>query len=427
MQLTKRLAELVVGTGYEDLPPEVIEYTKLLALSCFGATVGGSNLRAGRIIIDYVQAQQAAPEAGVHGAGFRTTPEYAALANGTTAHATELEDDSFPEGVSAYTLFPPFLALAEALSLGGRELIEAFVVGQEVQSRLGRGCLKALDRGYLNLSLYGVLGVAAGAARMLKLDVDKTRMALALAADQASGIFLHTGTMAHFFAEGYPGRDGIFAARLAQAGFTGDPNILERHGGFLETVGEPGAFDPEAILAGWGEHYRVMDIGIKQYPCCFLMQRVIDGVVDLKQTHQLDLKDIREVELESDTFFLDICSKMDPVSSEETRFSPSHAVAAALLEPQPRIFMDTFTDERVHDPRFVEVRRLVKVTTHPEWKRGLLIEPHPITIRLRDGREVRKEVMYASGTPPNYMPWEGVVKKFRGVAGAVLSDQQMDR
>lgn len=187
-----QIAELISRTEYGRLPKEVIDYSKILALSALGATVAGSALPTSNVVRKYVHRVGGSAEATVAMAGFKASVEYAAMANGFFAHVTEYEDDSMPEGVSAYTLFPPLLALGEKLGLGGTAILEAFVAGQEVQSRFGLDCANARKRGYLNLCLVGVLGVAASAAKLLRLDVDRQPTHSAYVADRAyRAVFKH--------------------------------------------------------------------------------------------------------------------------------------------------------------------------------------------------------------------------------------------
>ncbi len=165
-QTTMRVAELACKTKLDQIPREVINYSKSLALSALGGMVSGSQIPSCKIVTRYVQRMGGNQEATVAASGFKTSVENAALANGHFAHTTEYEDDSMPEGVSAYTLYPPLFALAEKLGSPGSRVLEAFAAGYEVQSRLGIDCNNARKRGYLNLSLTGVLGIAAGAAKL---------------------------------------------------------------------------------------------------------------------------------------------------------------------------------------------------------------------------------------------------------------------
>ena len=260
---TREIAEWLFLTRYADFSPELIDYTKALALSHLGMTVARAYMPFGKIVIKYVNDYGCPEEAGVVGGGVRTLAEYAALANGSLSHTTELEDDSFPDGLYSCGSWPTVFALGERLKRSGKDVIEAFVLGYEVASRIGVASENAIADGYLNAAGCLTIGSAAMAAKLLKLDVDRTTMALSLAASQAAGIARQTGTGAHLIEAGFAGRNGICAATLAKLGFTGSPTILEGRDGFKDLwTGQP---DFDLPL---GQGFRVLEIGIKKYPCC---------------------------------------------------------------------------------------------------------------------------------------------------------------
>ncbi|MFH1087194.1 MAG: MmgE/PrpD family protein [Chloroflexota bacterium] len=424
MEATNRLAQLIHETSFEQLPPDVREYSKSLAMSALGAVVAGSALPAGRIIVDHVRSMGGRAECTVPGTGFRTSVESAALANGTFAHATEYEDDSMPDGVSAYTLFPPILALAEKLKAPGKAVVEAFVVGQEVQSRLGLDFMEAKRRGYLNLSLTGVLGAAAAAAKLLGLNVELIKMALSIAASQGCGILRQTGSTAHFLEMGVAGRNGVASALLAAEGFTGREDILEGPQGFCDIMNGGKVLEPKDVVDNWGRPFRVMAVGIKRYPCCYLLQRIIDGVIELKRTWRFSAVEVDGVEVEVNPMFSQIIKFPQPATAEEARFSLPHAVSVALLDDQ--ISLKSYSDERVKDAACREVGGRVKTTVHDEWEWGPMTGSNPVTVVLKDGRKFSKDCTTAKGQPPDLLPIDDVVYKYRICTQGVLGKKEID-
>jgi len=352
------------------------------------------------------------------------TALFAALANGTFAHATEYEDDSLPESISSYTALPPVFALGEKLKASGKDVIEAFVVGNEVQSRIGIACLEARRYGYLNLSLAGTLGVAAAAAKMLKLDVHRTMMALSLAASQASGIVRQSGTMAHYFEMGVAGRNGLGAALLAAEGFTGSPEILEAPRGFFDLVTCGRVAAPEEIVNNWGKPFRVMQVGIKKYPCCYHMQRILESAVNLKEEHTFSVKDIERIEVEVNPMLPQVIQYPEPKNAEEAQFSLPHGVATALLEK--KVSPRSFSDEKVQDRAFQELRQKVKTIVHEEWPWATAGWNPIVTIVLKDGRRLGKELAHAKGQPPDLLPIEEVIQKYKTCTEKVLAGEKID-
>ncbi len=424
MEITKRLAERVCETSFSRIPAEVVEYSKSLAISALGAQVAGALHSSGKIMARYVQRMGGNPEATVMGRAGRTSVENAALANATFAHATEYEDDSLPEADSSYTVLAPVFSLGEKLGASGRDVIEAFVVGNEVQSRTGMACLEARRYGHMNLSLSGGLGVAAAAAKLLRLDVYHTTMALSLAASQGSGIVRQSGSMAHYFEMGIAARNGLAAALLAAEGFTGAPDILEAPRGFFDlmTAGKPTA--PEDVVNRWGNPWRVLDVGIKKYPCCYHMQRIVESAVLLKKEHGIDAADVAGVEVDVNPMLPQVIRHPEPANAEEAQFSLPQGIAAALLEEE--ITPHSFSDERVRDEACSDMRRRVKTIVHDEWGWATIGWVPITTIVMKDGRRFSKKLEHARGEPPNLLPFEEVRQKYETCVGSILTRRQVE-
>ena len=402
---TKAIAEWVHNMGYERFSSDVVNYTKTLALSHIGMTVAGSAMPFGKIVIRYIKEYRCPGEAGVISGNFRTLAEYAALANGSLAHTTELEDDSFPDGLYSCGAWPTVLALGEKLKLSGKDVIEAFILGYEVASRIGMASQKAIVDGYLNAAGCLTIGSAAMAAKLLKLSVEETTWALSLAASQANGIARQTGTGAHLIEAGFAGRNGICAAVLARLGFTGNPTVLEGCGGFMDLwTGQP---DFDLPL---GDGFRVMEVGIKKYPCCYLQQRNIDGVLDMIAEHNISWDDVESVEHEINHTVSLYLKYSQPETGEDSRFSLEHSTAACFLDRQ--VFLPSYTDEKARDPKFKRARQKVKVTVHPEWEGGYFTFDSPVTIRLKNGTEYKKLCIDTRGDPSRRLGPDEVMRKY---------------
>ncbi len=421
-QTTMRVAELVCKTKFDQIPSEVLSYSKSLALSALGGMVAGAQIPSCKIVTRYVQRMGGNQEATVAASGFKTCVENAALANSHFAHTTEYEDDSIPEGVSAYTLYPPLFALAEMLGASGSRVLEAFVVGYEVQSRLGIDCNNARKRGYLNLSLTGVLGVAAGAAKLLDLDVERTAWALSLAASQGAGLTRQTGTDAHFIEMGVAGRDGLAAALWASEGLTGSTTIFEGAKGFLDLKSAGEVTKPTDVVNNWGKPYRVMAVGIKSYPCCYHMQRYIQGVIDLRKAHGFRAGDVQGIEVEVNPMVPQFIRYPEPKNLAEARFSMPHSLAVAVLDD--RITLRSFSDERVGDRDARELRQRVKMNVHDDWPYGGS-GPYPLTVILKDGTRLAKDCTQVNGQPPDLLSPEQVIQKYRLCSEHVLAEHRI--
>jgi len=402
---TREIAEWVCRGGYQDFSREMVDYVKLMALSHLGMTVAGSVMPFGKIAAQYAKDQNGPADAGVLGAGFRTSIEHAALANGSLSHTTELEDDSFPEGLYSCGAWPTVFALGEKLNLSGKEIIEAYVLGYEVGAEIGVASEKAIGDGYLNAAGCLTIGSAAMAAKLLKLDMEKTTHALSIAASQANGIARQTGAGAHLIEAGFAGRNGICAATLAKLGFTGNPTILEGRGGFMDLWTQRPEFDLPL-----GEEYRVMEIGIKKYPCCYLMQRNIDGVLELIDAHHISWDDVESVTHGINHTVSLYLKYPQPETGEDARFSLPHSTVACFFDK--KVFLDSYTDAKAQDPMVKDAREKVKVDVHEEWERGYFTFHSPVTIRLKDGKTHEKLCIDAKGDPSRRLTADEVKQKY---------------
>lgn len=419
--VTQEIARRVAATSYEHLPADVVQYSKTLAMSALGAMVAGPACTASDIVTRYVARAGGAAEATVLGGGAKNSVEWAALANATYAHATEYEDDSFPEAVSSYTLFPAVLALGEMLRSDGQTALAAFVLGYEAQARIGLACREARRLGYMVLALAGTIGCAVSAAKLLRLDERRTTNAISIAASQGSGLGHQTGSMAHIVEMGFAARNGLTAALLAADGFTGQPDILEAPRGLFNiiTAGKVDAVD--AIITDWGRPYRVLEVGIKQYPCCYHLQRIIEATVALRQSGTVSADAIESVQVEVNAFFPTVVQHPEPHDEIEAQFSLPHAVAAALIEP--RVLPSSFSMAKVESSVFRDLRRKVRMVVREEWGWTPTGWTPRITYRLRDGTEIVKEPQRSKGQPPDLLGFDECVAKYRGCVDSVLDEK----
>jgi len=253
--------------------------------------------------------------------------------------------------------------VAEHAGASGARVVEAFAAGYEAQARIGLACRQARRNGFMVLSLAGSIGCAASAAKLLGLDERQTTMALSLAASQGAGIGYQTGSMAHIVEMGFAARNGIAAALMAAQGMTGQPDVLEAPRGLMNMITGDQVEEPAAIIEHWGRPYRLMEIGIKSYPCCYHLQRIIETTVDLRHAEGLAAADIEEISVEVNAFFPTVVQHMEPHDEIEAQFSLPHVLAIAMLEDQ--VVPAGFSQARITSAISPAVREPVKRVRGP--------------------------------------------------------------
>jgi 2-methylcitrate dehydratase PrpD len=425
VRTTSQLAEYICNTGYEDIAPEVIARTKDLCLSTLGSAALGCNMEVVRIIANYASTAEAPEEAGAIGLGFRTSAELAGFLNSSSAHCTELEDVSFPEAMPTLNVIPALFALGEKLKAPGKKILEGIVLAFEVCARPGtvlvNGKGGAFDRGFQPGPQLAKPAVAGVAGKMLGLDFERIRNALSIGTSFSSGLHRHTGRGSHVVEPGLACRDGLTAAYWAKAGMTGEPTIMEDKSGFWDALAGKPEIDFEL---GTGRNFRIMAVGMKRYPCCYLLQRIIDGVSDIVTEHGIHADQVDCVEVQGNLFFRQNIRQDAPTTAEEARFSLPHAVAAALT--RERIFVETFTAEKVNDPRLQALWQKVKFLPHPDWEGGAMESDAPLTIKLKDGREFHKSCLYHRGDPRQPLMQAEIIERFGYCTEKLFSRSRRD-
>lgn len=266
--------------------------------------------------------------------GRRVAAPWAALVNGTAAHALDFDDYDFP-AVShpSAVLVPALLALAEEHGASGVAMLDAYVVGYEAMACIGKAVNMAhYERGWHSTATLGTLGATAACARLLRLDGDACATALSIATSMAAGFKSQFGTMAKPLHAGLAAKNGILAIRFAQSGITasmatldGPWSILTLLGGdtapgFVRALDELGA--PLAI-----EHFGLV---IKRFPTCSYTHRAIAGVLHLRQLHRIDAAQVERVEAELPDRNARVLAHPLAETEAQARFSMQYCLANAI-------------------------------------------------------------------------------------------------
>lgn len=234
MRLIYEIAKFVAAKSFSDFSKDDIKITKDSVLDCLGAMIGGWGEPVSQMVIKYIKNGGVGGECVVVGGGFQTSLTNAAFIHGVTAHALELESLGPAPTLNPMTCIPPALSVGEKFRLSGKAVIEGIVIGLEVQALLGKTCASASDKGFAPLTVFGTIGAAVTAGKMLKLNIEQMQNALSLAISQCCGLRRQQGTLAHLLDSGIACRNGLTAALLAREGLTGNPELMEGERGFFD-------------------------------------------------------------------------------------------------------------------------------------------------------------------------------------------------
>lgn len=435
MGATEDIARFVAEGDLGSLPSDVIDRAKLALTDCLGCALAGVHFPSSAIVLDFVRESGCAPQAGVIGTDVRTSRAEAALANGMLSSALLYDDTSLAmHGHSTATLLPVVLAIGDRQRKSGRDLLEAYLVGFEVEAVVGEAIEpEHYERGWHATATIGALGAAAAACRLMRLPADKVRMALGIATSMAGGSRQNFGTMMQALHGGLPARNGVVAAELAARGFTADPDILESRMGFFALFGSDSR-TIEAATAGLGRVWALERpvLAMKLYPCGFPLHRPIEGTIELAVEHDIDPAAVAEIRCDVHYLIPETVFHENPQTGLQGKTSISYCVARALLDR--RIGLAQFTDAKVQDLAARRLMEKVRVEVPPELSaealRGrvtAIAAPATVTISLEDGSVFTRRVEYYRGDPNRPLSDSDVADKFRDCAGAVLDAERTER
>src|SRR5580765_1039129 len=436
MGATEKIARFIVDTGYENIPREAVEKAKHTALDCLGAALAGVSEPVSQTITGYATKLGGPAQASVFGAGLKISFSDAALANGCLAHALDYDDCGVKIGHPSVLVLPAVLSLGEHLGASGQEILAAYILGLEVEGKLALHADFKLMQARLNhQTWYGSIGAAAACAKLLRLDVAKTRMALGIAANFACGLSANHGSMASAMAAGNACRNGVIAALMAQEGVTANPDIIEAKNGFYDTLVGAGHYDAERMAEGLGNPFYIESpgIGLKKYPSCYHTHRALDGVFQLLGEHRLNDTNIAEVDVGTSERALRVLAFPEPATPYQAKFSMPYCIAAALVDQQ--VTLETFTPSKFADRNIVETRKKIHLSFPdvPIWPGLADVGPdtefvgNPVTIRTTDGRSYNARVDIPRGDPALPLTDDELLTKYQDCGRSQLSKDDIER
>jgi len=420
MTAIARIAEFIVKTSLDDLPAAALPLVRRAALDTIGVMLAGAGEPAAQMVRQAIRAEGGSPLCTVFGATLRTSPTWAALANGVAGHAHDFDDTNFAlMGHPSVPLFAAALAAAEAHPADGRAVALGYLLGFEIDGALGSALNPAhYTRGWHATSTLGTIGSAAASARIVGLDVRETSHALGIAASLASGLKENFGSMTKPYHAGHAARNGVWAALLAREGFTASDTALEGNQGFVAAFGGTSSLD--GALDGLGRHWQceTSRIAVKPYPSCAMTHPAIDALLELRTREQLTVAQVADVEVAVNPVVPDVLRHPRPTNGLERKFSMEYCAAVALADG--RVDLASFAEGDVPEAtrglmsrvRMVVVDDLPKALEQNAWSR--------VTVTLADGRTLRVPPRGALGHPDTPLTDARLREKFLGCAALVL-------
>lgn len=413
MEVTKTLAQYVVDSRYEDIPKDVRHEAARALLNLCGCSIGGAAHATVENALGAVRPFAGPAQASILGRSEKLDILNAALLNGISSHVLDFDDTHVEAIHPSAPVWPALLALAEWKGVSGADVIHAFVIGVEVECRIGIAVVPDhYDVGWHITGTVGVLGAAAAAGKILGLDQQRMAWALGIAATQASGLREMFGSMCKCLHPGRAAQNGLHAALLAANGFTSSEQAIEAPRGFGHVLST--RFDPAPIVAPWGKSFELMRNMYKPFACGLVVHGAIDGCMQLRSEYALTPDMVERIDLKVGKIVLELTGKIEPRTGLEGKFSVYHATAAALCQGAGG--ESQFSDTCVNDPVVAGLRRRVHATVDESlsWAQA------QVTVTLKDGRKLERMVKHPVGSLEHPMSDRDLEAKFVDLTDGIL-------
>lgn len=419
MSELRKLAEFISHLKLEEVPAEVQEVAKLCVLDSIGAAMGASKHQLIKAAADTYYGIAGEDEAaGCWGQKRKAPLLTAVFLNAMMGHALELDDVHTNSKTHIGTVVVPAAwSLAEYLGCSGKQFLEAVICGYETMSRIGMGLGVSSHRnkGWHVTGTAGTFGAAAAAAKLLKLDTEKTLSALGMAGTQSFGLwaFLADGASCKILHPARAAASGTEAALLAKAGMTGPEHILDaKDGGLFAATSDE--YDLSMVSRELGKKYELLYMDNKPYPCCRSTHCTIDAAIAIKNEYGITKDDIESIEVGTYLVGYKQCGvsegSINPLKPVDAKFSSPYTVACAFIFGE--VTLNQFKQTCIENPEVRDLLGRVKVV--PEDRFTSVYPDHwgcELRVACKDGRIFKKEITDASGSVDNPLTKEQVKAK----------------
>lgn len=416
--VTRQLADFVVGTNYGDLPQSARDAARRSLVNFLGVSIGGAHHEEIENALKAFHKLGARGPVPVLGRAERIDALNAAFINGTSSAVLDFDSTQMkrtnihPSG----PVLPAILAFAHGRAINGQNFIAAFVLGVEAACRVANTIFGDNNPGWHVTGVAGGIGAAAAVAKLLGLDAGKTVAAMAIAANQASGLREMYGTACKALTPGRAARDGLLSALLAAEGVSAPGHPIEGRKGLAMVL--TGHEAPLLLTKGLGERYEIELNIFKPYPCAIVTHAVIDGVIRLCTADEINPADITGIELEVAPVAIELAGHAEPQTALQSKFSLTHAAATAATYRTART--EHFSDEALRDPGLAALRHVVEMRA----KNGLRKDEAYVLIRTADAKTHNVHVEHALGSLEHPMSDQDIATKFLNLVEPALGAQK---
>jgi len=427
--LSQQIAEFAVGLKYDDLPSEVVNEVKRYLYDSFGCACGGYHTKDVNILHDIYTGMGGKEEATVLWFGDKMPAVNATLVNSLMIRALDFNDIYWKEDPSHPSdLIPAALTVGEMVGASMKDVIVAIVLAYEFEQRLCEFAVPGVrERKWHHATLTQFVSpIVAG--KLLGLTVDQMVNAIGINGAHNHTIGCPTAgalTMMKNTVDPMAVQSGVFAALMAQKGYSGTTAVFEGKEGFMDCFGE--GWDNDKLVGGLGKKYKIIECSMKAFPTEALTHTHLSTTLKVVKSNNITYDQIEEVTLTTIARACDILfdpHKYRPESRETADHSLPYCVAACLVDHE--ITTQSFSEEKLKDKRIWEVIDKIKGEASEEFEQMFPEkQPSKVVIKTKDGKEYSEYLEYPKGDPREPMTEDDLTSKFNGLATGLISESRM--
>jgi 2-methylcitrate dehydratase PrpD len=406
--VSEALGAFVATSSWADIAPDVRREAKRSLLNFFGCALGVAQASAIEAAVRVISPFSGPAQASLIGRRERMDILSASFINAVGGNLLDYDDTHLNTVIHPTApVAPAVLALAEERGYSGAAVLHAFVLGAEIECRIGNGVSPGhYARGWHITATCGVFGAAAASAKLLGLSAGQTAYALGIAASQSAGLVENLSTAAKNVGVGNAARNGLFAALMAQGGYEAAPASLEGPLGWASASGD--AANVAEILDSLGMRWEILKNTYKPYPSGIVFHAIVDACLELRS--QLDPGAIERVTVSGNALLL---ARGDRVvrNERDARVSIHHTAAVALLFGAAGL--REYSAETADDDRVRAFRSRVRAELDADLPRGAA----RVDVTLRDGRRLSATILHPRGSAEHPLSDEDLEAKVRDLGG----------
>lgn len=430
--LSAKMSQFALDLKYQDIPQESIWEAKRFLLDSVGCALAAVHNEDMEAMYRFTEKLGGIPEATVIGREFKTNASNAALMNCLLTRALDYNDIYWEEDPSHPSdIIGAALAAAEVNGKSGKDALLAIIIAYELTLRWCHAAHPGVrEIGWHHASLIQFVSPFV-AGKMYDLDLEQM---IAAAGISGSSHFTLGGVVAGHLtnmkntAAPLASQAGVIAAMMAKEGYEGPVEVFEGKEGLFEVINNV-EWRPEWLLKDLGVDFMITQCSYKAFPTEALTHQPISAAMQVCREANLKAEDITEILVETTVRGADILSdpsKYKPTTKETADHSLPYVIAAAVADGN--VLPDSFSDEKLKDPRIWDLLGKIKVVADPEIDALFPgVKRARVTITDKNGKSHTAQVDHAKGSPQNPMSDEEIISKFQANSASVLNQEGQDK